>query len=226
MAKKAEFPAPWQLTGSGVIIFFPSDKKRVLESGMLSPEDAAAFRGGFGAIMLVRYEKADCGPYDELLYIPGIFEHHGRKYQRITKIFVSSKESVEWGRRNWAIPKELAAFDWRQGEREWHIDVKQPESGASIYSVSLSPRFFSFPVTTAILPWSLLQKQEPKYTDGSPFYLETRPSGHGSAKIAFIDRVEGSRAMPDYHSVSHAPRIALAISPFQMTFPVAKTVRD
>jgi hypothetical protein len=226
MAKKAEFPAPWQLTGSGVIIFFPSDKKRVLESGILSPEDAAAFRGGFGAVMLVHYEKADCGPYDELLYIPGLFEHNGRKYQRITKIFVSSKESVEWGRRNWAIPKELAHFDWRQGEREWHIDVKQPDSGASIYSVSLSPRFFSFPVTTAILPWSVLQKQEPKYTEGSPFYLETRPSGKGSAKIAFIDRVEGSREIPDYHSVSHGPRIALAISPFHMTFPVAKTVRD
>ncbi|GAB4444555.1 MAG: hypothetical protein OHK0011_26590 [Turneriella sp.] len=226
MGKKAEFPAPWELMGSGVIIFFPSDKKRVLESGLLNAEDAAAFRGGFGAIMLVHYDKTNCGPYDELLYIPGLFEHKGRKYQRITKIFVSSKESVEWGRRNWAIPKELAQFDWRQGEREWHIDVRQPESGKSIYSVSLSPKFFAFPVTTAILPWALLQKQEPKYTEGSPFYLEARPSGKGSGKIAFIDRVEGSREIPDYHDVSHGPRIAVAISPFEITFPVAKTVRD
>ncbi len=226
MTKKAEFPAPWELTGSGVIIFFPANKKRVLESGILSPEDAAAYRGGIGAVMLVHYEKADCGPYDELLYIPGLFEHKGRNYQRITKIFVSSKVSVEWGRRNWAIPKELARFDWQQGEREWHIDVKQPDSNASIYSVSLSPRFFSFPVTTAILPWSLLQKQEPKYTEGRPFYLETRPSGKGSGKIAFIDRVEGSREIPDYHDVSHGPRIAVAISPFHISFPVAKTVRD
>lgn len=198
----------------------------MLELGILNAADAAAFRGGVGAIMLVHYEKSDCGPYDELLYIPGLFEHKGKNYQRITKIFVSTKESVEWGRRNWAIPKELAHFDWQQGEREWHIDVKQPGSGAAIYSVSLSPRFFAFPVSTAILPWSILQKQEQKYTDGSPFFLETRPSGRGSGRIAFIDRIEGSREIPDYHDVSHGPRIAIAIAPFQMTFPVARTIRD
>lgn len=226
MAKKQEYPAPWELKGSGAIIFFPANKKRVLESGILSAEDAAAYRGGMGAVMLVRYEESNCGPYDELLYIPGLFEHNGRTYQRITRIYVSSQESVEWGRRNWAIPKEKADFDWRQGEREWHIDVRQPGSGAAIYSISLSPRFFSFPVTTALLPWSLLQKQEPKYTEGSPFYLETRPAGKGSGKIAFIDRVEGSRELPDYHDVSHGPRIAIAISPFHMTFPRAKEVRD
>lgn len=225
MAKTAEFPAPWQLEGSGVVIFFPAHKRRVMDAGLLNAEDAAAFRGGFGAVMLVRYEKTDCGPYNELLYIPGLFEHHGKTYQRISRIYVSTQESVEWGRRNWAIPKELAVFDWRQGEREWHIDVRKPGDGASIYSVSLSPRFFSFPVTTAIMPWSLLQKQEPRYTEGNPFFLETRPHGRGSGRIAFIDRVEGSREVPDYHDVSHGPRIAVAVSPFQMTFPVAKLVR-
>lgn len=223
---KPEYLPPWQLKGSGVVIFFPANKKRVLDSGMLGAEDSAAYRGGIGAVMLVRYLEAPCGPYDELLYIPGLFVHQGRNYHRITKIFVSSPESVEWGRKNWAIPKELAVFDWRQGEREWHIDVKQPENQENIYSVSLSPRFFSFPVTTVLMPWSLLQKQESQYTKGDPFYLETRPQGKGSGRIAFIDRVEGSRAIPDYHEVSHAPRIALAIAPFTMEFPIPRTVRD
>lgn len=226
MASIKEFPPPWQLEGSGVVIFFPANKKRVLDLGMLTSEDSAAYRGGIGAVMLVRYTQAPCGPYDELLYIPGLFDYKGRSYQRISKIFVSSEASVEWGRKNWAIPKELARFDWRQGEKEWHIDVQNPQSGASIYSVSLSPRFFSFPVTTVLLPWSLLQKQEMRYTEGTPFYLETRPTGKGSAKIAFIDRVEGSREIPDYHEISHGPRIALAISPFQMVFPVPKIIRD
>lgn len=225
MAKKAEFPAPWELEGSGVIIFFPAHKKNVLSSAFVEPADRANFRGGAGAVMLVHYEKADCGPYDELLYIPGFFEFKNRNYMRITKIFVSSQESVEWGRRNWAIPKELANFEWRQGEREWHIDVRNPKTEANIYSVSLSPRFFSFPLTTSILPWSLLQKQEPQYSAGREIYLETPLAGKGSARIAFIDRVEASREFPDYHDMSHGPRIAFAVSPFHMKFPVAKEVR-
>ena len=225
MAKKAEFPAPWTLTGSGVIIFFPAHRQHVLASPFIDPADSANFRGGAGAVMVVHYEKADCGPYDELLYIPGFFEHNNKNYMRITKIFVSSKESVEWGRRNWAIPKELADFDWQQGEREWHIDVKNTKTKANIYSVSLSPRFFSFPLTTAILPWSLLQKQEGQYSAGRELYLETPLSGKGSARIAFIDRVEGSREFPDYHEMSHGPRIAFAVNPFHMTFPIAKAVR-
>ncbi|MBN8221036.1 MAG: acetoacetate decarboxylase [Spirochaetes bacterium] len=225
MAKKAEFPAPWRLEGSGVIIFFPAHKKNVLASPALGSENAASFRGGAGAVMLVHYEKADCGPYDELLYIPGFFEHDNKTYMRITKIFVSTQESVEWGRRNWAIPKELADFDWRQGEKEWHIDVKQPKTGNNIYSISLSPRFFNFPITTSFLPWSLLQKQEEKYADGEEFYLETKLNGKGSAKICFIDRVEGSREFPDYHDMSYGPRIAVAVNPFEMTFPVARKVR-
>jgi len=225
MAKASQFPAPWQLEGQGVIISFPAHKKNVLASTHLSEDDQAAFKGGIGAVMLVRYTKAPCGPYDELLYIPGFFTHQNKTYLRITKIFVSSKESVEWGRRNWAIPKELADFDWRHGEKEWHIDVRQPKTANNIYSVSLSPRFFNFPLTTSFLPWSLLQKQEEKYSNGEEFYLETKLTGKGKAKICFIDRVEGSRDFPDYHEMSHGPRIAVAVNPFEMTFPVAAKVR-
>lgn len=225
MAKKTEFPAPWYLEGTGVVIFFPAHKKNVLASPALGAENVSGYIGGAGAVMLVRYTKAECGPYDELLYIPGFFEHNGKNYMRITKIFVSTKESIEWGRRNWAIPKELADFDWRQGEKEWHIDVKEPKTGNSIYSLSLSPRFFSFPLTTSILPWSLLQKQEPAYSNGEEFYLETKLMGSGSAKICFIDRVEGSREFPDYHDMSYGPRIAFAVDPFKMTFPIAQKVR-
>jgi len=225
MAKKAEFPAPWTLSGTGVMIFFPAHKKNVLDSAFIGAENRESFRGGMGAVMLVHYENADCGPYDELLYIPGFFEHNNKTYIRITKIFVSSQASVEWGRRNWAIPKELADFEWRQGKKEWHIDVRQPKTGNSIYSVSLSPRFFSFPITTSLLPWKLLQKQASQYSQGEDFYLEPALDGRGSARICFIDRVEGSKDFPDYHEMSHGPRIAVAIDPFKMTFPVATKVR-
>ncbi|HRP69864.1 MAG TPA: acetoacetate decarboxylase family protein [Turneriella sp.] len=225
MPQNKEYPPPWHLTGAGVIIFFPAHKERVLDSLALGEGNRASFAGGMGAVMLVRYQDAECGPYDELLYIPGFFKHQGRTYLRIAKIFVSTPQSVEWGRRNWAIPKELARFAWQQGKKEWHIDVKETHSEKNIYSISLSPRFFSFPISTALLPWSLLQKQEERYSDGGDYFLETRLAATGTAKICFIDRVEGSKVFPDYHDVSHGPRIAFAIDPFRMTFPVAKKVR-
>lgn len=224
MASPAEFPAPWTLKGSAVLISFPANKARVIESGILSAEDEDAFVGGVGAVMLVRYSAADCGPYDELLYIPGFFRFRGKCYLRIAKIFVSTPESVEWGRRNWAIPKELATFAWRQDEKEWHIDVKKPKSGDNIYSISLTPRFFSFPLSSSLLPLTLLQKQEEKYADGKTLYLETKLMGKGRSRIAFIDRVEGSREFPDYHDMSHGPRIAVAVDPFDLTFPVAREI--
>ncbi|MCX7632611.1 MAG: acetoacetate decarboxylase family protein [Turneriella sp.] len=221
MAKK-EFPPPWQLEGSGVVILFPAHKKRVLESGLLAEEDARTFVGGVGAVMLVHYEKSNCGPYDELLYIPGFFAHRGKNYLRITRIWVSTPESVEWGRRNWAIPKELAQFNWQKNRDGWHIDVRQMESGDNIYSISLKPRLFALPVTTALLPFSLLQRR--LENGNSSYFLETRPTGNGWAQLAFVDSIEGSRALPDYHSISSPPRLALAIPQFRLTFPVPQIV--
>jgi hypothetical protein len=225
MAKKPEFPAPWHLEGTGVIIVFPSHKSNVLDSAFIGEDNRANYKGGMGAVMLVHYTNAPCGPYDELLYIPGLFEFNRKSYLRITKIFVSTQESIEWGRRNWAIPKELAKFDWKQAKDEWNIDVTHPTSGNNIYSVSLTPRFFSFPITTSLLPWNLLQRQEPAYAAGDDHFLETPLQGNGSARICFIDRVEGSKDFPDYHPMSYGPRIAVAVDPFKMTFPIARKHR-
>ena len=52
-----------------------------------------------------------------------------------------------------------------------------------------------------------------------------RLQGALKSALAFIDRVEGSREFPDYHTMSYGPRIAFAVNPFQMTFPVSKEVR-
>ena len=67
-----ELPAPWSLTGTGLIM--------VLKGQRL--------------LMVVDYQTADCGPYQELLYIPGKAVFGGQKRYTISDIYVSTISSV------------------------------------------------------------------------------------------------------------------------------------
>src|SRR5262245_61022490 len=103
-------PPPWRLTGSGYILlyrWFPRDFVAV--QGQVPPALAGSFKGGASAVMVVNYENSEVGPYRELLFIPGLFE---RGFS-ITRTYVSSQASVDSGRANWGIPKQLAEFDVR-----------------------------------------------------------------------------------------------------------------
>ncbi|MCE9499339.1 MAG: acetoacetate decarboxylase family protein, partial [Leptospira sp.] len=106
------YPPPWNLRGTGFVFLFPSNEKYILENGFLSAEDRSAYKGGLGGFVLANYEDSNVGPYYELLFIPGNFEQNEKMFKRITKIYVSSRLSVEQGIKNWAIPKEYADFSW------------------------------------------------------------------------------------------------------------------
>lgn len=95
-----------------------------LEPGSIHPlEDPSAwlqsptvdrFLGGAGGWMLYRYASSPAGPYDELIYVAGVFDSPRSKTRglRITNIYVSTEASVWNGRRNWNIPKHRADFTW------------------------------------------------------------------------------------------------------------------
>ncbi|KAG0146714.1 hypothetical protein CROQUDRAFT_657067 [Cronartium quercuum f. sp. fusiforme G11] len=72
------------------------------------------FRGGMGTIQIIRYHSSPIGPYDELMIVPGEFalpdELHRGPLPRITRIYVSTLQSVFSGRLNWNVPKHLAQF--------------------------------------------------------------------------------------------------------------------
>lgn len=114
--------SPWSLTGEGWIIpvYTPFSEEPIplpdasyadLEKG--TPADLSdRFHGGVGFVMIVRYTTGDAGPYDEIMYVPGLFSRSGARdgdkpqYDfAITRIYVSTDESVANGRRNWGIPK-------------------------------------------------------------------------------------------------------------------------
>ncbi|KAI0594088.1 hypothetical protein F4775DRAFT_460198 [Biscogniauxia sp. FL1348] len=125
----ASVPPPWKLKGTVYMVTFwsPSGK---LQGQAYSPlERASAFAapesgehlGGISQVQLVRYTESPVGPYDELIICPGFFsydveEEDGRRKRksnaRITRIYVSQKQTCWNGRKNWNIPKHLARFEW------------------------------------------------------------------------------------------------------------------
>ena len=69
---------------------------------------------------IIRYRETPVGSYDELAILPGTFSSMRRdggknNDSRITGIWVSTKETVINGRRNWNIPKfvpwDIAPFN-------------------------------------------------------------------------------------------------------------------
>ena len=109
-----EYPAPWMLHGKGYIFLYRFKKDFVERSGNIPEYLKDSFIGGFGSVMLVDYESSEAGPYGELLFIPGKFRFNGRKLDTISKIYVSTMESVVNGRANWGIPKEKADFSFEK----------------------------------------------------------------------------------------------------------------
>ncbi|OBZ73857.1 hypothetical protein A0H81_05843 [Grifola frondosa] len=118
-------PGPWNLKADSAWSFFTSllhkpKHGKALSASYFSDLDTnlrqvsseqGSFRGGAGVVTILRYTDSPIGPYDELMIIPGEFTNpSGARLPRITRIFVSTLESVYNGRRNWNFPKELAKF--------------------------------------------------------------------------------------------------------------------
>ncbi|TGK16545.1 acetoacetate decarboxylase [Leptospira kmetyi] len=209
------FPAPWNLNGEGFLFPLWAKKDYNREMCFFSDEDSRQYRGGLGSIMLVNYETSDVGPYYELLYIPGNFEYKGESYKRITRIFVSSQKSVEEGILNWAIPKERADFTWMKEGNLTKISAYR--NGKEFFRVVIATKGFSFPVSTKILPYTLLQK--------APYgYLQTQFIGKGKGRIAKIQEIWSDEAVfPDVIK-GGVFKTGIHSNPFELVFPVADKI--
>ncbi|MGE5372767.1 MAG: acetoacetate decarboxylase family protein [Solirubrobacterales bacterium] len=211
------FPAPWKLRGHGYVLVYRFDRSFAVNQTFLTPEHARRFAGGLGAVMLVRYDQSDAGPYDELLMMPGKLAFGSRRWHTISKIYVSTRESVVNGRLNWAIPKELAQFDFAQdGPNRESVTVTVDEEPVL---ESRMERFgIPFPVYTRLLPFPLIQEQP------GGRLLETVFSGYGIGRLVRIKRLAvNPERFPDISRVK--PLLAIRIDGFRMTFPVAKEIR-
>ncbi|KAI0001047.1 hypothetical protein BJV77DRAFT_972290 [Russula vinacea] len=92
--------------------YHPSE---TIHPSALAPINGAPqWKGGMTSVVIVRYEESPVGPYDELIMISDGFANPYEKGTsgRITNIYVSTRESVWNGRKNWNIQKHLARFEF------------------------------------------------------------------------------------------------------------------
>lgn len=115
-------PAPWHCSAQIYAMYFVAkaeggSAKKDLEAVAYSPLERASYFasaeagtlvGGLASLMLVRYADTPVGPYDELIICPGSYlyqaEEKGalveRKNLRISRIYVSQRDSAYNGRRS------------------------------------------------------------------------------------------------------------------------------
>jgi hypothetical protein len=209
-------PPPWNLKGNGYIFLFKFSKKFVEENAFLADYQRENFWGGFGTMMLVDYETSGVGAYRELLFVPGMFNFNKKKIFSISKIYVSTYDSVWNGIQNWGIPKELADFDITKiAENEEIIEVKI--GAKTIFKVHLKKRKFYFPISTKFFPLKLAQRQ------GNDLLLTNSPANGKATFAQLLDVQVDSNYFPDISQVK--PIAILAVKDFKMMFPLAEVLK-
>jgi hypothetical protein len=208
---------PWNLSGAGVITLYKFERD-FLKSNNLIPKFLLNKKmKGFGAVMFVNYEKSPVGPYQELLFIPSKFNINGKKVSTISKIYVSTEESLVNGYDNWAIPKELANFEVTIIDKK-RTKVEITNQDEEIASFIFKETFLPVPISTKILGFNLLQKKN------KDFYM-TDFYGKGSGKMTIIEEQNiNGKYFPDIKD--HTPIITLKVNPFHITFPKPEIIRN
>jgi hypothetical protein len=165
--------------------------------------------------MFVDYQQADCGPYRELLVAPGVFEFPEGNYPSITRIYVSTYDSVVNGRLNWGIPKDRADFAVDRDERGAdHVRVER--NGQCFASLTLKPYGLALPVHSAVVPKGLRTVMQ--HWCGKRYRIAL--SAKGTLRLAkVLDWKFDAARFPDL--AQGKVLAAVQLPHFQMTFPVA-----
>jgi len=210
-----DYPAPWNLTGNGYILIYKFNESFVNTNASIPQFLNNNFIGGFGSVMFVDYTASNAGPYQELLFIPGKFKFLDKKLTSITKIYVSTNESVENGYRNWAIPKELANFKIEKLDKSKER-ISVFKGNEKILDIAFSHWNFKFPVNTALMPYTLVQEKDSKY-------FITSFKGKGIRKLAFVDEIQVNKNL--FPDISYFKPIAvIKVENFKIEFPIPKII--
>ncbi|MFN3850708.1 MAG: hypothetical protein ACK4NY_14840 [Spirosomataceae bacterium] len=208
---------PWNLKGNGYIFIYKFPREFVEKFGFLSDYQAESFDGFFGTVMLVDYAESGVGPYRELLFVPGMFNLNNKKIYSISKIYVSSYDSVWNGIENWGIPKELADFEVKKVNQDEEI-FEVSNNRKTFFKVHLRKRNFYFPISTKFFPLKLAQKLRKDL-------LITNSPANGKATLAKVIDIEvDSQFFPDISLAK--PLLVLAVKDFKMKFPIPKIIKN
>jgi hypothetical protein len=170
--------------------------------------------GGLGALMLVDYESSNVGSYQEILFIPGRFSNGSIRAYSISRIWVSTEASVEHGRKNWGIPKDLARFEIDRSTPRQEIWKVLSPSGGVFFTATLSFGRLPLPIHTKFLPMPLIQR----WNDQN---FLTKHEGFGWGRFASLRNLAvDTDIFPDISGAK--PLVGFQIDPFRLHFPKAK----
>ncbi|WP_138518003.1 hypothetical protein [Limnobacter alexandrii] len=214
-----EVPAPWTLTGKGLIVVMRSKAERLMADTRIPLDIRDTLKTPLSVLMYVDYTHSNAGPYKELLYIPGTAQFSeklgGKRLPTISNIVVSSASSVKNGRINWGIPKNLCSFDVAQGPENIQ-EISLHQNGVPQFELAFRGKGFSFPINTGLVP--TFMKTLGQHWQGKEFLYS--PSAKGKARFASVHVLQNlGDAFPDIDINDVVT--ALEITQFQMTFPVA-----
>lgn len=209
-------PAPWLLKGSGYILAIRLPKAFLDQQSFLAGDLKASRRGPLAYVMFVDYQSSDVGPYHELLYIPGSLQFRRARHLTISRIYVSSWESVVNGQRNWGIPKDYCDFAVSYGKDD--IDeVKLSLNGHVFAELKFRKKLFGLPFNGKLVPKKL--RTLTQQFKGHEFtYI---PEARGYIQPAtLLEAHFDSEYFPD---ISQGKVVAcVKVQDFQMIFPVSE----
>lgn len=212
-------PAPWHLDGRGYISLLKFDDARAQDAFLPESLRGRRLTSPYAWMMFVDYASSNVGPYHELLFIPGQFPFaDGQWHLSISRILVSSQDSVDNGQRNWGIPKERAEFDVDYGQGG--IDrVRVQQNGQMLAELDYRNVPIPLPFSTRMIPqnWRTLGQ----HRDGQTYIY--RPSARGWMRPATLLRARSNPALFVDLARSRSP-LSVKVSDFSMAFPLAQVL--
>ena len=143
--------APWQLTGNAYVVALRMPEKVLDEQSFVPESLKGRFLGTACRMIYVDYKDSPVGPYKELLFNPPRFRFGKKLCRTISKIFVSTQESVVNGQENWGIPKTLAEFESGTLANGWERVTVSTE-GAVFAELTFSSVRFGMPYSDRWVP--------------------------------------------------------------------------
>ena len=216
-------PAPWDLRGSGWIVALRLPPGSPARDDFLPAELAGRGRSPASFLMYVDYAESGCGPYRELLFIPGSLPFEdGRRHHTIGRILVSTWDSVVNGRNNWGIPKDRADFEIERpagAGRDERIRVTSDGREVCALRFAASRLAPPLPVSGGLLPERL--RTLAQNLRGRTYYYAPEARGRVRPGRLLSWRFDAT-LFPD---LAAAAVLAVAkVDSFRMRFPVARIV--
>ncbi len=145
-------PPPWTLKGYGLQILqiMEIDSVRAL-----IPSEFKIISVGFGktigGVYLASYESGSTLEYHELIVSPALVSYGNQSGGWISHIYVDHPDSVAGGREIWGLPKELATFEWENGNT-----IKVYQGSKLLYSLNYQPKKWSLPLSLTLPSFGIL----------------------------------------------------------------------